>query len=315
MADAFYERLMEVKERKFRLNKAERRQPELVKRKREQERRIAQLETQLEAEKRDVDKLTRMSLTNLFFTILQSKEEQLEVERQQALAAALKLQEAKQLLTLIEVEMVRNGGELAACQSAEREYEQVMAEKEEALRHTPSAFGELAEMEANIADQSVHAKELNEALTAGRRVMLSLEDAATCLGKAENWGKWDMWGGGGMISTHIKHSHIDDARDFIHQANHQMRSFHDELADLKRNVEIEIDISGMLKMADYWFDGFITDWIVQGRVRNAEEQTLEALQRVRTIVMQLQKEHAASESALANMKTKRVDWIENTSLS
>jgi hypothetical protein len=175
-----------------------------------------------------------------------------------------------------------------------------VAEKEEALRHSPSAARELAEMEAKIADLTIQAEELNEALVAGKRVSTSPDDAATSLGKADNWGKWDMWGGGGMISTYAKHSHIDDAREFIHQANQQMRSFHDELTDLKRNIEIEIDISGMLKMADYWFDGFITDWVVQGRIQDTEKQTLEAIHRVRSIVDQLEREHAISVSALAD---------------
>jgi hypothetical protein len=315
MADAFYERLTEAKERKYRLDKAMRRQQDLVKRKREQERLITQLEVQLESEQADVDKLTKVSLVHLFYTILRSKEEQLEVERQQALAAAMKLREAKQALSRIEAEIVRNRDELTACQGAESEYEQAMAEKEEALRHSPSAAGELAEMEAKIADQSIQAKEMNEALIAGKSVLATLDDAAASLGKAENWGKWDMWGGGGMISTYAKHSHIDNAREFIHQANHQMRSFHDELADLKRNVEIEIDINGMLKMADYWFDGFITDWVVQGRIQNAGEQTLEAIHRVQSIVDQLERELANSVSAHADMKAKRMNWIESSNLS
>jgi hypothetical protein len=79
---------------------------------------ITQLEVQLESEQADVDKLTKMSLAILFYTILRSKEEQLEAERQQALAAAMKLQEAKQALSRIEAEFVRNREELTACQSA-----------------------------------------------------------------------------------------------------------------------------------------------------------------------------------------------------
>jgi chromosome segregation ATPase len=314
LPDAFYERLAEAKERKYRLSKAERRREELIKRKNEQERRLVHLEVELESEQADVDKLTHMSLTNLFHTILRNKEEQLELERQQALAAALKLKEAKEALASIESELIQIGDDLMNFRDAEREYERVMAEKEAALRHSAAYSSELAEMEAQIADQAIRVKELDEALTAGRRVLSSLTDASASLEKAENWGKWDTWGGGGMISTHLKHGHVDDARQYIHQANRQLQTFRDELSDLKRSIEIEIDIGEMLKLADYWFDGLITDWVVQGRIQRAQDQTLEAIHRVRTIVHQLQAEHAAAESALSGTKSKRIAWIEGTHL-
>lgn len=314
MLDIFYERLMVAKERKFRLNKAERKREELQKRQREHERLIIRLEVQLESEQEDVDKLTRMSLANLFHTILRSKEEQLDLERQQALAAALKLHEAKQALANIEAEIIRIGDDLTNLRDAERDYDRLMAEKEYALRSLPSSSTELVEMDAQIADQIILVKEIHEAWTAGRRVLASLEDASSCLEKAENWGKWDLWGGGGVISTHLKHSHVDDAKQSIHNANHIMFNFRDELADLKRSVEIEIDISGMLKMADYWFDGLISDWVVQGRIKTTQDHTLEAIRQIRVVVNQLQSEYSVAESALTGMKTKRVTWIEGKSL-
>ncbi|WP_248924042.1 hypothetical protein [Paenibacillus hamazuiensis] len=310
MPDVFSDKLMKAKERKLRFNKAERRREELLKRQREQERLIVQLEMELEAEQADVDKLTGLSLTNLFHTILRSKEEQLEMERQQVLAATLKLMEAKQALADIQDEIIRVGDELADCREAEREYEQLMKERETFLRSSASSSAELAEMDARIADQTILLKEINEAWSAGKGVLANLVSASSSLEKAENWGKWDLWGGGGMISTHVKHNHVDDAKRFIHSANRQLLRFRDELADLKRSIHIEMDIGGMLKMADYWFDGLIADWVVQGRIKNAQERTLEAIRRVGDVVGQLQAEHSAAEAALQSMTAKRTAWIE-----
>ncbi|NOU92688.1 hypothetical protein GC093_05520 [Paenibacillus sp. LMG 31456] len=314
MPDSLHYRLMDAKERKFRLHKAERRKEELLKESRKQERLIIQLELQLESEQLDVDKLTRMSLANLFHTILRSKEEQLEMERQQALAAALKLQEAKQVLTDLEAGLEQVGNDLTDYRNAEHEYEKLMAEIESVLRSESSSSANLlAEMDGQISDQTVLVKELLEALTAGRRVLTSLEDASASLEKAENWGKWDMLGGG-TISTHLKHNHVDDAKQYIHNANRLLLNFRDELADLKRSVDIEIEISGLLKMADYWFDGLITDWVVQGRIQKAQDQVLKAIHQIRIIVSQLQTECSVAESALAGMRTKRTLWIEQCNL-
>lgn len=314
MTDTLHDRLLEARERKFRLNKAERRRDELQKRKREQERLIVELEVQLEAEQADVEQLTRLSLANLFHTLLRSKEEQLEMERQQALAAALKLQEAKQALGDTQAELHRAAEEIGGLLNAERDYVRLLAEKEAALRSSPGASSELEEMEARLTELTLQVREIDEARSAGRSVLASLEDASNCLEKAENWGRWDLWGGGGMISTHLKHGHVDDAKQYIHNANRLMLRFRDELADLNRRLDIEIDIGGMLKMADYWFDGLIADWVVQGRIQNAQEQTLESIRRIRPVVDRLQAEQAAAESELAGLKTRRVAWIEGKTL-
>lgn len=308
--ERLHERLMEAKERKFKLNKAERTREELLKRRSEQERLIVKLELKLESEQADVEQLTRMTLTNLFHTIFRSKEEQLEMERQQAFEAALRLQEAEEELESINGDLAQVGEDLANYGNAEREYAQLFKEKEALLQQSPAESVELAAMEDRIMDKAVQVKELGEAWTAGKRVLSSLEIASESLEKAENWGKWDMWGGGGMISTHIKHEHVDSAKTYIRDANHLMRNFRDELADLQRSVDIQIDIGGVLKMADYWFDGFFVDWAVQGRIQSAQNKVLDAIHEVRTIVKQLGAEHAAADAALAKLQSERVAWIE-----
>ncbi|QHW31277.1 hypothetical protein GZH47_10700 [Paenibacillus rhizovicinus] len=310
MADTSLDRLAEAKERKYRMEKAQRRQQQLRSRINENERLIIKLEVELEAEQADVDKLTRMSLTNLFHTLLRSKEEQLEMERQQALAAALKLQEAKEAEERMKAEIISLGDELAACGNAEWEYERLLREREEELRNSSASANELAGMDTEIANKSVQVKEIREALSAGQHVLMSLEGASKSLEKAENWGNWDLWGGGGMISTHIKHEHVDDAKSAIREANHLMRNFRDELADIERTIDIYVDISGLMKFGDYWFDGLIVDWVVQKRIQSAQDQTLEAIHQVRTVVNKLKSELTIAESALAGLKSTRIGWIE-----
>jgi len=307
-----FDRLVELKERKYELDRAMRRREELQKRCREQEALIVKLEVQLEMEQEDVERLTRMSLANLFHTILRSKAEQLELERQEELAAALKLQEAKQTLTDLKEELAQVGQVLATYANAEYEYNQLLQQKEAFLRSSPHVSQELEEMEAQIGDQSLLLKEIGEALSAGKGVVSSLTYASESLDKAENWGNWDMWANGGLISTHIKHGHIDDARTSIHNANRQLEVFNRELADLQKSTDVQIDISGLLKMADYWFDGLITDWIVQGRINNAQEQALEALNKVSSVVNILGAEHRTAERELTALKHKRIAWIEET---
>jgi hypothetical protein len=57
--------------------------------------RLESLSTQLEEEKVDVEKLERASLTALFYSVLGSREHQLEKERQELLSAQLLYQQTK----------------------------------------------------------------------------------------------------------------------------------------------------------------------------------------------------------------------------
>src|SRR5687768_14708376 len=57
--------------------------------------RLASLEAQLAREKVDVQKLERISLTSLFYSVLGSREQQLEKERQELLSAQLLYQQNK----------------------------------------------------------------------------------------------------------------------------------------------------------------------------------------------------------------------------
>ncbi|GKU80567.1 hypothetical protein [Paenibacillus sp. L3-i20] len=307
-----FERFTEIKERMHELSRVVEKQRYLNKRIREQEVLIVKLEVELEMEQEDVEKLTRLSLMNLFHTILRSKTDQLELERQQELIAVLKLQEAKQILKELKEELLAVGEQYVSLSNAGSDYNELMLRKETALRNSPHTVDELEEMEEHISHKSLLLKEIKEALSAGRGVLSSLTYASEHLEKAENWGNWDLWANGGLLSTHIKHEHIDDAKTSIHNANRQLQDLHKELSDLDKSTNIHIDISGTLKMADYWFDGLISDWLVQGRIKDAQEQVLRALEKLRIVVKSLEVELSNAEKEVSQLKAKRIAWIEET---
>ena len=79
--------------------------------------------------------------------------------------------------------------------------------------------------------------------------------------------------GGGMFSTMIKQSKINDARGELEAARYALRSFEKELQDVSRAVDLRIDIGSFLSFADFFFDNFFVDWMVPvsythlGRIR------------------------------------------------
>ena len=129
-------------------------------------------------------------------------------------------------------------------------------------------------------------KEKREAIEAGCRALDSLHAAENNLNSAKNWGMVDMFGGG-FLSTMLKHSKIDQAKQNMEQAKYDLRNFSRELNDVNMVCNLNININDFLAFADYFFDGFVVDWMVQDRINNAKRQVEEAIRRTENIINQL----------------------------
>ena len=117
-------------------------------------------------------------------------------------------------------------------------------------------------------------KEKREAIEAGRRALNSLQAAKENLNSAKNWGLVDMFGGG-FFTTMLKHSKMDQAKRNMEQAKYDLRNFSRELNDVNMVCNLNIDTGDFLSFADYFFDGFVVDWVVQDRINNAKRQVEE----------------------------------------
>ena len=130
-------------------------------------------------------------------------------------------------------------------------------------------------------------KEKREAIDAGNRALNSLRTARENLNSAKNWGLVDMFGGG-FFSTMLKRSKMSQAKQEMEQAKYDLRNFSKELNDVSMMCDLNIDTGNFLSFADYFFDGFVVDWMVQDRINTARRQVDEAIRRTESIVNQLQ---------------------------
>ena len=129
-------------------------------------------------------------------------------------------------------------------------------------------------------------KEKREAIEAGHRALNSLSAVKENLNSAKNWGLVDMFGGG-FFSTMLKHSKMDQAKQKMDQAKYNLSNFSRELDDVNMACDLHIDTRDFLSFADYFFDGFVVDWMVQDRINNARHQVDEAIRRTEFIISQL----------------------------
>ena len=118
----------------------------------------------------------------------------------------------------------------------------------------------------NTADPNAALREIDEAIRAGERALDSLREAKNQLSSARNWGIYDMIGGG-LISSMIKHSKIDQANEWMDQANRDLRCFAKELRDVD-GEDLQIDTGSLVTMLDIFCDNFFSDLLVQQKIND-----------------------------------------------
>lgn len=131
-------------------------------------------------------------------------------------------------------------------------------------------------------------REMKEALDAGERALSSLRKAQEKLNSAGNWGLFDMLGGG-LFSTIMKRSKMDDAQQLMEAAKTDLKRFQRELKDVNIPLDLRMEVGSFLSFADFFFDGFVADYLVQSKISEAKEQVSDTIVRVEQILNELKR--------------------------
>ena len=131
-------------------------------------------------------------------------------------------------------------------------------------------------------------REMKEALDAGERALSSLRNAQEKLNSAGNWGLFDMFGGG-LFSTIMKRSKMDDAQQLMEVAKTDLKQLQRELKDVNIPLDLRMEVGSFLSFADFFFDGFVADYLVQSKISEAKEQVSDAIIRVEQILNELKR--------------------------
>ena len=310
MLDELNRRLMQTKERVRSKRKLEAMLAQVQANLREAKDKSWDLKQRLASEKADVDKLESLSMTGLFYSILGTKREHLDKEKQEYLAAKLKHDESVQAVEGLQTEASRLQHHLEAFQPADNDYERVIKEKESLLAsdNDPRAKSLLG-LSERLTDLKSDQKELKEAIQAGDLAERALRQVQADLQSAANWGAWDLVGGG-MLSTMVKHSKIDTAKQHAHAAQRHLLRFQEELADAGQRLSVSLEIGGFSKFADFFFDGLIADWIVQSKIREASSACTSALSKVSLAIGKCRSRLADTERQCEQVAQQRREFIE-----
>lgn len=271
--------------------------------------RLKDLNALLVKEEADVRKLEGLSLTAMFHQLLGSKEDRLDKEKQEAIAARLKHDQCAYEISSLEREIGRLEAAIAALGDAEAGYDRALEEKASRTGGAPRAG--LVRLTERLADLNADTKEIGEAVTAGNDVLAGLDAVISDFKSASNWGIADLVGGG-IIITAIKHSRIDRAKAGISEVQSRIGRFQRELADLKTGPDSprRIEISSFEKFADFLFDGLIFDWIVQSKIQRSLTAAREMRAKVEGIVENLRRDLAGRQKTREETERARQALIE-----
>ena len=266
--------------------------------------RVRELEAIKMDEQADVDRLEGRSLASFFYNVIGKMDERLNKEREEAYAARVKYDAAARELEAIDGDIQRCESELSGLRGCEREYEATLREKANAVKSEGGARAEeILKLEERHAYLESQKKELREAISAGNSARSTAESVLSSLDSAEGWGTWDLLGGG-LLADMAKHSHLDEAQGAIERLQSQLRRFKTELADVTIHADMQVNVDGFLRFADYFFDGLFADWAVMDKISQSQSQVQSTKNQIDSVLSRLNSMMSAAEREQAQTKSK-----------
>ena len=285
---------------------------ELQNQRREYDREVISLRVAFRKEQEDVEKLEGRSLANYFFQVVGKLDEKLDQERREAYAAKVKLDAAERELAGIESDIAEIQNQLNEIRVAETEYKEELEKKRAVLKASGTAAADqIIEIEQKIAALEVQKKEIKEAISAGYSARSTADRILSELESADGWNTWDMFGGGGIITHVAKHSHLDEAQDLVSDLQSKLRRFKTELADIQITANMQVNVDGFLRFADYFFDGLFADWAVGDRISESQSSVMSVRYKIEQAMNKLTSLDQAADKQKAALKAKIEDLLVN----
>ncbi len=270
-----------------------------------------------EAEKEEADAMKSATLTLLLYSIMGLKEEKLQKEESEALAAKAEYENAKAELDHVLARQVELRAEIRALGNCERDYEEMVAEKKAWLMAKEVTVN--AEVEALEAEKAAilrDSKELKEAMESGQYALRVARSVMDALAKAQYLSGVDTRvprrSGTGSIAAAIRDTEIDHEKrntiirldNSIQTLGRYLRDFAAELKDVSAVPMEHLPTTrfgeGLIFM-DRWADGLISELVVDAKLNKIREHMNPLLEKLTPLVEGLEQEYAAREAACAEI--------------
>ncbi|MBQ6897006.1 MAG: hypothetical protein IJN69_07355 [Oscillospiraceae bacterium] len=270
---------------------------ELYSQKSRLEGKINLLKSKYDKEQKDVDRLEKVSLSALFYSLTGRKDEMLDKETREMLRAKAEYDAAVFQLDGITRDISRYVQQKFDIKDCEEQYEAVLKEKLQSMGENDE---NILKMNNRLAESEVVCRELNEAIVAGRKARDKAVQADRNLNSADGWAMFDVFGGG-IVADAMKYSRMDSAQNIIYEMQQELSRFKTELADVDIHTDIDMYIGDFLRLADFMWDNIFTDVAVMNKIQNARTKIFEVITHLDKAICNLEnmeKQEKEKQSAL-----------------
>ena len=283
---------------------------ELHTQRRQYDNQVKSLRVAFRKEQEDVEKLEGRSLANYFYQVIGKLDDKLDQERKEAYAARVKLDAAERELAGIESDIKEIQEQITDVLVAEARYKDALELKRRQLKDSGTQVADqILSMEERIAALQAQKQEIKEAISAGYSARSTADRILTELEDADGWNTWDILGGGGIITHMAKHSHLDEAQDLVQEHQSQLRRFKTELADIQISANMQVNIDGFLRFADYFFDGLFADWAVGDKISQSLSSVSNTKSEINRMLDKLNDMEKAVDQKIQQKKTKLEQFV------
>ena len=283
---------------------------ELHTQRRQYDNQVISLRVAFRKEQEDVEKLEGRSLANYFYQVIGKLDDKLDQERKEAYAAKVKLDAAERELAGIESDIKEIQEQITDVLVAEARYKDALELKRRQLKDSGTQVADqILSMEERIAALQAQKQEIREAISAGYSARSTADRILSELEDADGWNTWDILGGGGIITHMAKHSHLDEAQDLVQELQSQLRRFKTELADIQISANMQVNIDGFLRFADYFFDGLFADWAVGDKISQSLSSVSNTKSEINRMLDKLNDMEKAVDQKIQQKKTKLEQFV------
>jgi hypothetical protein len=241
-------------------------------------RRVQEARARLSTEERDVHLLGSVSWSRILSSLKGTHVTDLEREQAERDVARYALADAQARHDAARRDVEALQERLDALGDVEAAYASALAAKERwAATHDPVLTRLVTEISERRALLLAEDREAGEAHAAGTRARDHLLEARDRLGSASTWSAWDTFGGGGTFTDLMKYEQLDRVGDALRRADTELGAFTREMADLRLAGVDAVDLDGMTRAFDVFFDNIFSDLQVRSRIQDASRRVAQAL--------------------------------------
>ncbi|MCR8743937.1 hypothetical protein [Romboutsia lituseburensis] len=270
---------------------------------------LTNLENNLRKEKKDVDNLKKLSLSNLIYTVAGNKADKMEKEEKEYVMAKLQYDKCQSNVNLIKSNISNITSRLNDLSKYEAIYANLLKKKIELINvyGDESTKNKIIYIEKNIDMYIKEMKEVDESIYVGNELLDEVRVAKKLLASAKAWSTFDIFGGD-LLSYMAKHSKIDDVQWHLSKISNLIKSFNKELKDV--NIS-GINFSSSTKTFDIFFDNIFTDLSVDKHITDSYDNICILEVKVENILKRLKNNRNDLNDIIESKKNEYDEFVKN----